>query len=478
MPGAHRESEMNQILHSISLHRNGYITSLVVSQHALLYNRSMKIGYVPRLALVVLVLLTGWSVRTAAQEPTPEPPAYVVQSGDTLFRIAQRFGTTVEAIVAANGITNPSLIQVGQKLIIPTVEPTLVVSPEPRPETWVHPVHPGEMLPSLAFRYGTTVWALREVNGLNRYGLLWPGQELTIPPPTVPHRGVPVFPEVSASPAPVLQGQTVFIEVRSRDNLALNGSLLGKDLRFAEEEGRYFALAGVDALTASGGYPLALKVTELSSGDRLTMQETFTVAKGSFTTYNIVIPADRQWLLDPKISDAEAKRVNAVFAGVSESRLWAGIFGVPLGGELRITAPFGQRRSYGGGPPTSYHAGQDYGADEGTPVLAPITGTVALAEPLQVRGNAVILDHGWGVFSGFWHLSRIDVVPGQVVGRGEVIGLTGNTGLSTGPHLHWEMRVLGVPVDPLQWTQQEFPTPLPTPQLPTPLRNAPIPDGG
>ena len=109
-------------------------------------------------------------------------------------------------------------------------------------------------------------------------------------------------------------------------------------------------------------------------------------------------------------------------------------------------------------------------------VLAPITGTVVLAEPLQVRGQVVILDHGLGVFTGFWHLSRIDVAEGQLVGRGEVIGLVGNTGLSTGPHLHWEMRVLGVPVDPLQWTHQEFPPPVPAPDFPQSDRQAPIPD--
>jgi murein DD-endopeptidase MepM/ murein hydrolase activator NlpD len=128
-----------------------------------------------------------------------------------------------------------------------------------------------------------------------------------------------------------------------------------------------------------------------------------------------------------------------------------------LKGDLRVTAPFGQRRSYAGGPVTSYHTGQDLGADKGTPVFAPITGTVALAEKLQVRGKAVLLDHGLGVFTGFWHLSQIDVEEGQVVGRGERVGLVGNTGLSTGPHLHWEMRVHNVPVHPTQWTRRAFP---------------------
>jgi murein DD-endopeptidase MepM/ murein hydrolase activator NlpD len=234
-----------------------------------------------------------------------------------------------------------------------------------------------------------------------------------------------------------------------------------------EEEGRYWALAGVDSLTAPGSYPLALQAVELESGDRLTMHETFTVSKGNYTAYNVVVPADRTNLLDPALAQAEREKVNAVFARVSESRQWQGAFAFPLAGDLRTTAPFGQRRSYGGGPVTSYHSGHDYGADAGTPILAPNAGTVALAEPLQVRGNVVILDHGLGVYSAFWHLSHIDVVAGQTVGQGEVVGLVGNTGLSTGPHLHWEMRVLGVPVDPVQWAQRVFPSPVP--KDPTPL---------
>jgi murein DD-endopeptidase MepM/ murein hydrolase activator NlpD len=404
------------------------------------------------------MLLSLWLVAAvAAQEPTPEPPVYVVQPGDTLFRIAQRFDTTVEAIAAANGIADPSRIRAGQKLVIPTAQPELVPSQEPVPNTRVHPVHPGEALPTLAFRYGSTVWALREANEVHRLDLLVPGQELVIPPPTVVLSSTPTFPRLTASPAPVVQGQTLLVEVDSQRDLDLRGWFLGQDLRFTGDDGDYWALVGVDALTPPGGYPVVLKATEGGSGDLLSVQEIFTVTKGSFTTYNIVVPPGRQKLLDPALIQAEREKVNAVFAGVSDERLWAGTFGFPLAGELRVTAPFGQRRSYSGGPVSSYHTGQDYGCDVGTPVYAPITSTVALAEPLQVRGKGVILDHGLGVFTSFWHLSQIDVTLGQLVGKGEAIGLAGNTGLSTGPHLHWEMRVLGVPVDPQQWTRRTFP---------------------
>jgi murein DD-endopeptidase MepM/ murein hydrolase activator NlpD len=202
---------------------------------------------------------------------------------------------------------------------------------------------------------------------------------------------------------------------------------------------------------------VALQAVEAGSGDQLSVQETFTVTKGSYGTYNVVVPPSRRNLLDPTLSQAERQKVNAVFAGVSDERLWSGAFGLPLAGELRITAPFGQRRSYSGGPVSSYHSGLDYGADAGIAVFAPMTGTVVLAEPLQVRGKAVILDHGLGVFTAFWHLSQIDVTVGQQVGKAYVVGLVGNTGLSTGPHLHWEMQVHSVPVNPLQWTRRTFP---------------------
>jgi murein DD-endopeptidase MepM/ murein hydrolase activator NlpD len=406
---------------------------------------------------IILALLLGWVAPAAAQEPTPEAPVYVVQPGDTLYSIAQRFGTTVEAVVNANDIVNPSLINVGQKLTIPTTQPELVPSLEPAPNTRVHPAQPGETLPLLAFRYGTTVWALRQANHIHRLGLLAPGQELAIPSPMLVITYTPTFPHIAASPAPVAQGQTMVVQVQSERDLDLRGWFLGQDLHFVGEEGRYWALVGVDSLTPPGDYPLALKAAEAGTGDLLTVQDTFTVTRGSYTTYNVVVPASRQNLLDPVLSQAEREKVDAVFAGVSLDRMWDGAFGYPLAGELRITAAFGQRRSYNGGPVSSYHTGQDLGADTGVTVFAPMTATVVLAEPLQVRGNAVILDHGLGVFTGFWHLSEIDVTVGQVLGRGEVVGLVGNTGLSTGPHLHWEMQVLGVPVDPMQWTQQSFP---------------------
>ena len=382
---------------------------------------------------------------------------YIVQRGDTLSSIAQRFDTTVNAIVAANQIVDPSLIVVGQKLIIPTTGAEPPSPPEPKPYTRLHPVRRGEILPGLAFRYGTTVRALQKANGLNRFGLLWPGQQLIIPQPTAATASTPGFPIISAHPTPVLQGKTMSIRVKGDRALKLRGQFLDQELLFVAGENWQWALVGVGATARPGAYPLLVEATEAEGGDLLSMQETITVTAGTFPKINVSVATDRQELLDPVTGSAELERLDQVWGQASPRRLWDGPFRQPLEGQVYISAPFGQRRSYAGGPVNSYHSGLDYSASAGTPVLAPITGTVVLAEPLKVRGKAVVLDHGLGVYTGFWHLSKIGVQVGQRVGPGDVVGHVGNTGLSTGPHLHWEMRVHGVPVDPLQWTRRSFP---------------------
>jgi murein DD-endopeptidase MepM/ murein hydrolase activator NlpD len=114
--------------------------------------------------------------------------------------------------------------------------------------------------------------------------------------------------------------------------------------------------------------------------------------------------------------------------------------------------PFGMQRSFNGGP-FSNHTGVDIIAGEGAPVVAANAGRVAYVGELHLRGNTIVIDHGAGVFTGYHHLSQIKVVAGQSVSQGEAIGAVGATGLVTGAHLHWELIVRGVRVDPLPWTQ-------------------------
>jgi murein DD-endopeptidase MepM/ murein hydrolase activator NlpD len=91
------------------------------------------------------------------------------------------------------------------------------------------------------------------------------------------------------------------------------------------------------------------------------------------------------------------------------------------------------------------------------PIYAPADGKVVFADALTVRGNTTYIDHGWGVYTGYLHQSEMYVEVGDQVSRGQVIGQVGATGRVTGPHLHWEIWVGGVPVEPLDWTTEAIP---------------------
>lgn len=112
-----------------------------------------------------------------------------------------------------------------------------------------------------------------------------------------------------------------------------------------------------------------------------------------------------------------------------------------------INSDFGQRRSPWA-PNSEFHGGIDIGAPVGTPVKAPAPGTVLFAGARPEYGTTLILDHGNNTTSLYGHLSRLNVMVGQPVRRGDIVALTGNTGRSSGPHLHYEIQVKGQPVNP------------------------------
>jgi murein DD-endopeptidase MepM/ murein hydrolase activator NlpD len=154
----------------------------------------------------------------------------------------------------------------------------------------------------------------------------------------------------------------------------------------------------------------------------------------------------------------EAEALAQAFAAVPPDPRWRAPFMLPIIG--RGTSGFGLPRRYGPGGNVSYHLGADIAAPEGTPIHATNEGVVRVAGQYPIKGGLVVLDHGFGVTSLYFHQSRIAVQVGDVVERGDVIGYVGTTGLSTGPHLHWEMRIDGVPTDPMAWVDRHYPVPL------------------
>jgi murein DD-endopeptidase MepM/ murein hydrolase activator NlpD len=133
---------------------------------------------------------------------------------------------------------------------------------------------------------------------------------------------------------------------------------------------------------------------------------------------------------------------------------------LPVAEPFCIKSWFGDRRAYNGGDYTYFHAGLDYGVcSESRPfaILAPAPGTVVFTGQLTVRGNATIIDHGWGIFTGYWHQKEILINVGDQVAAGQEIGTIGATGRVSGPHLHWEIWVNGVQVDPQDWLDRSYP---------------------
>jgi murein DD-endopeptidase MepM/ murein hydrolase activator NlpD len=143
--------------------------------------------------------------------------------------------------------------------------------------------------------------------------------------------------------------------------------------------------------------------------------------------------------------ELEAQRRAAGISGGIESQGAAGMFSWPVTGT--ITSPFGWRSNPFGGAP-EFHQGLDIAAPSGTTVTAAAGGTVIMAQWYGGYGNYILIDHGGGYSTGYGHLSAIYVSTGQAIQRGQAIGAVGSTGQSTGPHLHFEVRIAGKPVDP------------------------------
>ncbi len=183
---------------------------------------------------------------------------------------------------------------------------------------------------------------------------------------------------------------------------------------------------------------------ETGASHRLTA--TLAVTQHQFPVDYVDLEPETAALLDPELVAREQRLLLATLRGFSGYVFDLGARR-PVEGE--ITTTFGETRVYNGRDQTGdHHRGMDIGADEGAPVVAAAGGMVALARALPVRGNYILVDHGLGVFTGYAHLSKLLVAEGDIVDAGRTIGLVGSTGLSTGPHLHWDAVAQGTFFDP------------------------------
>lgn len=422
-------------------------------------------GRLSQLVLALLVAVFLWPGVGVAQEERGclEPLTYTVQRGDTLSAIADRFGTDVATLAALNHLADPDHLLVGQRLRLPCAvsvgELAMVAALSGR-----------SVGRALAVGKTSVPWVEALVD---RAGVWREMAEAGIPAavawyPSVVRPGdvvaVRVLPDPGHELTATLQVAGTWYPLQPVGKMSLRATQAAPqatDLAAADSSDSHLltgttrALVGLvplDGFATPGLLQIPLRV---GSGDRaVTVKLPVWVREGDFPVQHVFLPPAKAKLLDPELIRKEDSRLYELWTSARTLPRWHHFFRWPVDvARWPTTSPYGMRRSYNGGPVSSYHKGQDIAAPQGTPVRAPAAGVVVLAEVLAVRGNAVVIDHGAGVMSNYWHLSALNVEVGQEVRAGDLLGWVGTTGLSTGAHLHWEMRVHGVAVNPVPWTR-------------------------
>ncbi len=461
------------------------------------------------LVFVIVISLCFLISNTASAQTESSGPVYIVQPGDTLLGIASQFGITTQELIDANGISNPDILSVGTQLVIPGltgIQGILTTTAIPL----------GENLFSLMREYQIDRSIFIRLNRLTSPAEIYAGSYLIIPEnnssdffPSYkqinenisifdlaviqnqnPWKAVlqnqtvtdwfflpsdsllftnsttaqvtslisPLIASIELRPLPLIQGATVEITLSTNQPLTLSGSLNGFSLSFFETNpNEYVALQGIHAMAPIGLAPFELSGTS-SDGKSFSFSQNMLLDSGNFGQDPPL--QVEPTTIDPAIVAPEEDLIRSLVSQVTPTLQWEGLWQQPLGDPLCVKSRFGNRRSYNGSDFTYFHAGVDFGtcATENTlSIYASASGIVVYVGTLTVRGNATIIDHGWGVFSAYYHQDSINVNIGDYVTKGQEIGIIGKTGRVTGYHLHWEVWVHGVQVQPFDWLENSYP---------------------
>ena len=460
-------------------------------------------------ALILSFLLIFSATPASAQTSSPASgPVYIVQAGDTLWGIASLFNVSVSDLQAINNMSTQDIF-VGDKLVIPGLEGlsgTLVTTPVPFGETLQslsrqyridpailrklnHIINPselyvgypliilqqdnqptwtvraslgqGETLLELAVKGGSEPWSIAQINGLSEPSAGLPGDVLYLPPgsSTAAPSGLPAaIVSASVDPLPLKQGSTAQIKVVTSQEVAVGGLLVDQPLHFFNTDpATWVALVGVHAMLDPGVYPLRLDVTR-PDGSIQSFEQMILVKSGDFPN-DPALEVDPS-TIDPAVTGPEDQWLLSLTSVVTPEKYWNGVFQLPVDSQSCIRSGYGNRRSYNGGALHNFHTGIDYGVcSQAHPfdIYAAADGVVVFTGLKTVRGNATIIDHGQGVFSAYYHQAEFYVAAGEAVKAGQLIGKIGATGRVTGAHLHFEIWVNGIQVNPLQWLDKAFP---------------------
>ena len=250
---------------------------------------------------------------------------------------------------------------------------------------------------------------------------------------------------VELSSAKVGQGHPFTVKLSSSRAVSATATLDGYSVALVPLGGAYWGFLGFSRLSILGPRTVIINAhdaTGQTASERLPVE--IVATKFEVSTFDLVPTA-----FDATDFIKEEAFLRGVWTVVTPRQLWSGLFARPI--DSAITSPFGELRIWKDGSRDS-HEGTDFEGVTGTPIYAAADGVVALAQPLVVRGNVVIIDHGLGVYTGYYHFSELLVKKGEPIKKGQLLGKMGATGRVTGPHLHWDMIVGGVNVDGLEWT--------------------------
>jgi murein DD-endopeptidase MepM/ murein hydrolase activator NlpD len=457
---------------------------------------------------ILLVLTFSLFNPVFAQENQPGGPTYIVQAGDTLWTIARNLHISYDELLAANQLTGESSIIPGKVLEIPGLEDVSGVLS-------IVKVEYGESLLSISRRYDVPLDALVKLNrltspvelyvgvstvlvaenetidqagkrvslapeqsslelavieNLNPWDLIitndqggeWdliPGEVLYIQ--GTDSSGPAAFPEeiqkVAYTPNRFIQGHTSVFKVTAPEGTIIQGYLGDYPLSFFSETGvKYLALQGLHAKENLGLKPLSVFGT-LPDGTPFAHTQMVQIRSGEY-------PYEEIFNVPPKtigvdLTDEETEFLEEFADQATGNKFWEGDFLSPVPVELSKcwVSFFGNRRSYNGSGFFYFHSGLDFCGAMGGNILAPAPGKVVYIGPQLLHGNTTMINHGWGVYTLYAHQSEILVQEGDRVKAGDIIGRVGSTGRSTGPHLHWEVWVGGIQVDPMDWLVDSYP---------------------
>jgi murein DD-endopeptidase MepM/ murein hydrolase activator NlpD len=261
--------------------------------------------------------------------------------------------------------------------------------------------------------------------------------------------GAAEFHELRSEPTAIKQGEIVEFKVSAEGLAGIEGQVGRASVRFYPTGLNAFAaVIGADLEAKPGVMKLSLETTFFGGSVRH-VQIPMALKAKSFEQESFSVPTEFDQLA-PEILQrirSEQEQFDRTFAISAPEKLWSLPFIMPVDGI--ITSPFGYRRVING-TPRAPHTGVDLRAAIGTPVLAANHGRVALRGDFFFSGKTLILDHGSGLYTMYFHLSEFDADVGDEIQRGQIIALSGMTGRVNGPHLHWGARVNGARVDPFQ----------------------------